>query len=64
MNCQSLNPSWFRLFSRPDPRNTPRYDYTGNREITLTYKLESGRKLVRTYIVPEKGFEPEMKSVM
>lgn len=50
--------------SRPDPRNTPRYDYTGNREFTLAYKLESGRKLVRTYIVPAKGFEPELKAVM
>lgn len=50
--------------SRPDPRNTPQYDYTGNRQFTLAYKLESGRKLVRTYIVPAKGFEPELKSVM
>ncbi|WP_052770109.1 DUF6449 domain-containing protein [Paenibacillus sp. IHB B 3415] len=49
---------------KPDPRNTPSYDYTGNRQFTLVYKLESGRKLMRTYNVPAKGFEPELKAIM
>lgn len=49
---------------RPDPGNAPSYDYTGNRQFTLVYKLESGRKLMRTYNVPAKGFEPELKAIM
>lgn len=50
--------------SRPDQQNTPRYDYTGNRQFTLAYKLKNGRKLLRTYLVPAAGFEPELKAVM
>ncbi|KAI7263089.1 hypothetical protein KC345_g9256 [Hortaea werneckii] len=50
--------------SRPDQQSTPRYDYTGSRQFTLAYKLKNGRKLLRTYLVPAAGFEPELKAVM
>lgn len=50
--------------AKPDQNNTPQYDYTGNRQFTLVYRLASGRKLMRTYNIPAAGFEPELKAVM
>ncbi|MEK3833552.1 MULTISPECIES: YrzE family protein [unclassified Paenibacillus] len=51
--------------SKPDQQhNTRRYDYRESKRFTFAYRLESGRKLMRTYIIPAAGFEPELKAVM
>jgi ABC-2 type transport system permease protein len=50
--------------SKPNQQNIRWYDYAVTRQFTLVYRLESGRKLLRTYDVPAAGFEPELKAVM
>lgn len=50
---------------RPEnPSSKPYYDYNQSQWITVAYKLDNGRKLVRSYSVPIKGFEPELKAIM
>ncbi|QUL55846.1 hypothetical protein KDC22_04660 [Paenibacillus tritici] len=50
--------------AKPDQKNDPWSEYPRSRNFTLVYRLESGRKLMRTYNVPIAGFEPELKTVM
>lgn len=45
--------------ARPEHRQGMNY-----REFSLVYKLDNGRTLNRTYLVPAVGFEPELRTVM
>ncbi|MBP2114585.1 hypothetical protein [Paenibacillus silagei] len=38
--------------------------YLSRHRFTLSYQLKSGGMLMRTYMVPSAGFEPELKAVM
>lgn len=38
--------------------------YPPRQRFTLSYQLKNGRTLLRTYLVPRAGFEPELKAVM
>ncbi|GGF83833.1 hypothetical protein GCM10010912_31260 [Paenibacillus albidus] len=40
------------------------YNYTQSTRLTLAYKLDNGREMIREYLVPLTGFEPELKAVM
>lgn len=40
------------------------YDYLSRYRFTFSYQLKSGRTLLRKYLVPVAGFEPELKAVM
>ncbi|ETT52343.1 hypothetical protein BK147_14555 [Paenibacillus sp. FSL R7-0337] len=40
------------------------YVYLPRHPFTLSYQLKSGGTLMRTYLVPSAGFEPELKAVM
>ncbi|WP_060862434.1 DUF6449 domain-containing protein [Paenibacillus riograndensis] len=49
---------------RPEIMNSADRYVPGTQMFTLVYKLDNGRKLVRQYWIPGRGFEPEMKAVM
>ncbi|MNC05170.1 hypothetical protein D3C76_89810 [compost metagenome] len=49
---------------RPGNPNSAESYVGGARNFTLAYQLDNGRKLVRQYWIPGRGFEPEMKAVM
>lgn len=42
----------------------PYYDYNQFQSFTVAYRLDNGRDLMRQYLVPRTGFEPELKAVM
>ncbi|WP_150265294.1 DUF6449 domain-containing protein [Paenibacillus tepidiphilus] len=52
--------------ARPGDGDNDRAQYygTGSHYFNLAYKLESGRELLRTYWLPDAGFEAELKAVM
>lgn len=52
------------VIAKPDQKKGPWSEYSKTRNFTLVYRLESGRKLLRTYNVPILGYEPELKAVM
>jgi len=49
---------------RPENKSGARYDYSAYKRMSIVYDLKNGRKLMREYLVPIKGFEPELKTVM
>lgn len=49
---------------RPERNPQSVANYTRFQSFTLVYRLNNSRKLVREYLVPIKGFEPELKAVM
>ncbi|MRN51517.1 DUF6449 domain-containing protein [Paenibacillus monticola] len=49
---------------RPERNSQSVANYTRYQSFTLAYQLNNSRKLVREYLVPVKGFEPELKAVM
>ncbi len=49
---------------RPEVDTQSVANYTRFQSFTLVYRLNNSRKLVREYLVPIKGFEPELKAVM
>lgn len=51
--------------ARPEQKENVWNDsYFARQRFTLSYQLKSGRTLLRTYLVPRAGFEPELKAVM
>lgn len=51
--------------ARPEQKGNVWSDsYPSRQRFTLSYQLKSGRTLLRTYLVPRAGFEPELKAVM
>lgn len=51
--------------TRPENKSSkPYYDYSQYQSFTVAYSLDNGRELLRKYLVPLKGFEPELKAVM
>lgn len=51
--------------ARPEQKGIVWNDsYPSRERFTLSYKLKNGRTLLRTYLVPAAGFEPELKAVM
>ncbi|SDM42101.1 DUF6449 domain-containing protein [Paenibacillus jilunlii] len=49
---------------RPEITDSADSYVQGTQMFTLVYQLDNGRKLVRQYWIPGRGFEPEMKAVM
>ncbi len=50
---------------RPENKSSkPYYDYNQYQSFTVAYSLDNGREMLRRYLVPLKGFEPELKAVM
>ncbi|MHA6532889.1 hypothetical protein [Paenibacillus sp. BAC0078] len=53
------------VIARPEETQTSSGRYvSGSEKFTIFYQLENGRKLVREYMIPAQGFEPELKTVM
>ncbi|WP_340021514.1 DUF6449 domain-containing protein [Paenibacillus sp. FSL K6-1096] len=51
--------------ARPEQKGDVWSDsYPPRQRFTLSYQLKNGRTLLRTYLVPRAGFEPELKAVM
>lgn len=46
------------------PESPAGYSYSDYRQFYLSYKLNSGRIVQRSYLIPNAGFEPELKAVM
>lgn len=52
------------VIARPEKTQSSSGRYPISKTFTLVYQLENGRKLVREYVIPGQGFEPELKTVM
>ncbi|CAH1215589.1 hypothetical protein PAECIP111892_04133 [Paenibacillus auburnensis] len=46
------------------PEAPANYSYSDYRQFYLSYRLENGRIVQRSYMIPSAGFEPELKAVM